>query len=245
MSSQESLENATKSRLEFSKHGNSLGAAGYVCRNQEEASRNDFLGRSGDTISVSPPKGGFDKIAIGAAWDNDTALSKSFIGKLLKIERKLDIDLDLGCLYELEDGTRGAVQAFGELFGSYKNAPYVSLSGDERTGDAEGDDEYMLVNGQKWSEIKRLILYIYIYKGAQDWAQVAPQIQLRIPSQKQIVITPAVHSKNLSLCVLAGLENIRNGIKVTNYTEFFPGHEEMDRAFGWGLEWADGSKANK
>jgi tellurite resistance protein TerA len=242
MSSQESLSNASKSRLEFSRHGNSLGAAGYVCRNQETAGNNDFLGRSGDSIAVSPPKGGFDKINVGAAWDNDTALSKSMIGRLLKIEKKLDIDLDLGCLYEMQDGTRGAVQAFGDLFGSYDAAPYIQLSGDERTGDAEGDDEYMLINGQKWSEIKRVILYIYIYKGAQDWAQVAPQIQLRIPGEKQIVVSPSVHSKNLSLCVIAGLENNRNGMNVTNYTEFFPGHEEMDRAFGWGLQWDDGHK---
>ena len=244
MSSQESLQNASKSRLEFSKHGGSLGAAGYVCRNQQTAMNNDFLGRSGDKISVSPPKGGFDKIHVGAAWDNDTALSKSLVGRVLGIKKKLDIDLDLGCLYELKDGTRGAVQAFGDMYGSFKSAPYISLSGDERTGDAEGDDEYMLINGHHWSEIKRLILYIYIYKGAQDWAQVSPQIQLRIPEQKQIVITPAVHSKNLSLCVLAGLENIRDGISVTNYTEFFPGHEEMDRAFGWGLEWDDGAKGS-
>lgn len=242
MSSQESLQNASKSRLEFSHHGNSLGAAGYVCRNQETACNNDFLGRSGDFVTVSPPKEGFDKICVGAAWDNDTALSKSMIGKLLKIKKKLDVDLDLGCLYELQDGTRGAVQAFGNLYGSYNEAPYVSLSGDERTGDAEGDDEYMLINGKKWTEVKRMILYIYIYKGAQDWAQVAPQIQLRIPNEKQIVITPSVHSKNLSLCVLAGMENVRNGMKVTNFTEFFPGHEEMDRAFGWGLQWDDGKK---
>jgi tellurite resistance protein TerA len=242
MSSQESLNNASKSRLEFSSHGRSLGAAGYVCRNVTTAESNDFLGRVGDHVSVSPPKGGFQKIRIGAAWDNDTAMSKSFIGKMLKIKKKLDIDLDLGCLYELQNGERGAVQAFGEKFGAYKDAPFVSLSGDERTGDAEGDDEYMLVNGQKWSEVKRLILYIYIYKGAQDWAQVAPQVQLRIENEKQIVITPSVHSKNLSLCVLAGLENVRNGMKVTNYTEFFPGHEEMDRAFGWGLRWGDGEK---
>ena len=92
MSSQESLQNASKSRLEFSKHGNSLGATGYVCRNQQTATNNDFLGRAGDAISISPPKEGFDKICVGAAWDNDTALSKSMVGRLLGIKKKIDID---------------------------------------------------------------------------------------------------------------------------------------------------------
>lgn len=47
----------------------------------------------------------------------------------------------------------------------------------------------------------------------------------------------------LNVCVIAGLENVRNGIKLSHYTEYYPGHAEMDRAFGYGLQWDDGEKA--
>ena len=48
------------------------------------------------------------------------------------------IDLDLGCLYELNDGRKGAVQALGNAFGSLTNPPFISLDGDDRTGDSVG-----------------------------------------------------------------------------------------------------------
>ena len=43
--------------------------------------------------------------------DNKIVQDTSFIGKLLKRTRPVDIDLDLGILYELKDGRRGAIQA--------------------------------------------------------------------------------------------------------------------------------------
>ena len=46
--------------------------------------------------------------------------------------RSKAIDLDLGCLYELEDGTKGCVQALGNTFGSLTQPPYIALDGDDR-----------------------------------------------------------------------------------------------------------------
>ncbi|MBL4588768.1 MAG: TerD family protein [Alphaproteobacteria bacterium] len=239
--SQEALKNATTSRANFSGRGRSKGAAGYV--NPNDVTGNyDFVKRSGDAQSISPPEGGFTKIKIGAAWDN-VYIEESKLFGLIKTKKKANIDLDLGCLYELHDGTRGAIQAFGELYGYLKKAPYIRLSGDERTGDSEGDDEFMIINGKKWSEIKRILVYVYIYEGALDWAQAKPQIQIRVPKEPPIVVTLSAHMKELGLCVIAELENVRNGIVVTNYTEYFPGHDEMDRAYGFGLEWDDGEKS--
>ncbi|MGB1077801.1 MAG: TerD family protein [Bdellovibrionales bacterium] len=239
--SQSSIKEATRSRANFSGRGASKGAAGYV--NPNDVSGNyDFVSRSGEAQSISPPEGGFTKIKVGAAWDNMYVEEKAMFG-LVKKKKKANIDLDLGCLYELQDGTRGALQAFGDLYGNVKEAPYIRLSGDERTGDSEGDDEYLMINGKKWSEIKRILVYVYIYEGALDWAQVKPQIQVRIPNASPIVVTLSAHMKDLGLCVITELENVRNGIVVTNYTEYFPGHNEMDRAYGFGLEWDDGKKS--
>ena len=153
------------------------------------------------------------------------------------------MDWDLGCLYELQDGTRGSLQAFGEKFGDFDKPPFISLSEDERTGDRDGDDEFILINGEKWSAVKRVLLYIYIYKGAARWSDINPQVVVDVPGEDDFYVTLKAHDDVLDLCAVAELENVRNGIKLTNKTEYFPGHEEMDRAFGYGLQWGEGKKA--
>ncbi len=241
--SQSSIDAANRSRVDFSGHGHAKGAAGYVDPN-DQGLNVDFLGRRNDTLSVSPSPQGFGDIRIAAAWDNQAVADTSFLGKLLKKTKLADIDLDLGILYELQDGSKGAIQAFGDdgTMGHYNTSPYLSLSGDERTGNSPDDDEFIHVNGAEWSKFKRLLIYVYIYRGALDWAQVKPQIHIHIPDQKPMIVTLSSHHKGLGLCTIAGIDNVRNGMKITNFTEYFPGHAEMDRAFGFGLEWTGGEK---
>ena len=239
--SQDSLADATRSRASFSGHGGALGAAGYreAATDPENC---EFLNEPGSSIAVSPGKQGFESMVIGVAWDNVQLQQGGLFGKLFKKTMNVGVDLDLGCLYELKDGTRGALQAFGEKFGSFENPPYMQLSGDERTGNAEGHDEFILVNGHHWDEIKRVLVYIYIYEGAARWSVINPQIILDVPGEDDLIVTLGAHDDALGLCAVGGLENIRGGIKLTNYTEYFPGHFEMDRAFGYGLDWSDGQK---
>ncbi len=230
-----------RSRVKFADHGDVLGAAGYVDPNDQDSNA-DFLGQRGDTLSCNPPAEGFGRIKIGAAWDSRKAQDTGLLGKILGKSNKVRVDLDLGCLYELHNGHRGAVQAFGSLFGGFEQEPYIKLSGDERIGDKTGYDEVLSINGAHWDQIKRVLIYVYIYEGAADWGQVAPQIQVRVPGQKPLVLSLSSHHKHLGLCAIASLENVRNGITLTNHSEYFAGHAEMDRAFGFGLEWADGEK---
>jgi tellurite resistance protein TerA len=117
--------------------------------------------------------------------DNIEVQDAGLIGKILKKVTKKGIDIDLGCLYELHDGSRGCLQAFGEMFGNYDNAPYISLSGDERTGNKEGDDEAMHINGKKWPDIKRLLVYVYIYSGEANWDVIKPQVHIACPASNR------------------------------------------------------------
>lgn len=237
----DSLAEATRSRADFSGHGNALGAAG-----KREVSldpdNSEFLREPGQSIAVSPGPQGFKSIKISVEWDNVVVPESGFFGKLMKKTIKKGVDLDIGCLYELHDGSRGAIQAFGEKFGSLDQPPYIALSGDERTGNTEGEDEYILVNGAHWDKIKRILVYIYIYEGAVNWKQINPHIVIDVPGENDLVVTLGAHDDSLALCAVGGLENIRGGIKLTNHTEYFPGHPSMDRAFGFGLEWDDGKK---
>lgn len=239
--SQDSLAGASRSRASFSGHNGSLGAAGlremsFDPDNAEE------LRQPGQSIAISPGADGFEEILIGVAWDQGVEDDTSFLGKMLKRKKLVDIDLDIGCLYELEDGSRGAIQAFGEKWGAFDGAPYILLPGDEREGDEEGYDEVLHVNGAHWGKIKRMLIYLYIYKGAPSWKEVNPRVMIDVPGEDDLYVTLGAHQDHLHLCAIGGIENIRGGIKLTNYTEYFPGHEEMDRAFGFGVPWGEGTK---
>ncbi|MCK5373961.1 MAG: Tellurium resistance protein TerA [Alphaproteobacteria bacterium] len=237
----QSITEATLSVAQFSGHGRSLGAAG-VRAASDHPGNCEFLGQPGQSIAISPQDKEFESILIGVEGDNRQVQESGLIGKIFKKIRKIGVDLDIGCLYELQDGTRGSIQAFGEKFGNLDEAPFIALSGDECTGDAEGHDEYILINGEKWKEIKRILVYIYIYNGAPSWSVINPQIVVDVPGENDLYVTLKAHDDSLALCAVAELENVRNGIKLTNRTEYFPGHQEMDRAYGFGLVWEDGMK---
>jgi tellurite resistance protein TerA len=237
----DSLEEANRYRAKFSGHGKSLGAAGET-EDSTEAGTAAQLRHAGESIAVNPGKDGFKYILIGASWDNVAVKKAGFLGKLAKKAAGKGVDLDVGCLYEMVDGTRGSIQAFGEKFGNFEGPPYMALSGDEKTGDAKGHDEYILVNGAHWDKIKRILVYFYIYSGVPNWAEINPRIVLDVPGEDDLIVSLHKHDDTLPVCAVGGLESIRGGIKLTNYTEYFPGHAEMDRAFGFGLEWDDGKK---
>ncbi len=238
----DSLAEATRSRAKFSGHGDALGAAGE--RQKSDHPENcEELNEPGQSIAINCQHDHIEPIKIGAAWDPLIQDDPSFLGKLLKKQIKKNVDLDIGCFYELANGERGIIQAFGEKFGAFDQAPFIKLSGDERTGDAKGDDEFLLINGKHWNDIKRVVIYIYIYGGVSCWSKIKPRVMLDVPGENDLVVTLKSHNDALDICAVGGIENIRGGIKLTNYTEFFPGHEEMDRAFGFGLEWDDGKKA--
>jgi tellurite resistance protein TerA len=237
----DSILEATRGRAEFSGHGRALGAAGKR-ETSFDPDNSEFLREPGQSIAVTPGAAGFQDIRISVSWDNVQIRQSGFFGKFLKKATHQGVDLDIGCLYELEDGTRGAIQAFGEKFGNFGAPPYISLSGDERTGNTEGIDEYLLINGAQWNKIKKLLIYLYIYKGAPNWAVINPHVFIDVPGENDLVVTLGVHDNALALCAVGGIENVRGGIRLTNYTEYFPGHAEMDRAFGFGLQWDEGKK---
>ena len=249
-SSKGSILEATRSRSKFSTHAQSKGAAGFISP-YDDTQDADFLSRPGQTAIVNPSREGIKDFEIGVAWDNvkpkRSVQKVGFFDKLMgkkapATPTHTGVDLDVGCLYELQNGKRGAIQAFGDMYGSLDTAPFIFLAGDERTGEAEGEDELIKVNGTQWDQIKRIVIYIYIYDGADNWDVVKPQIQVRVPEEKPMIVTLQARRQELSLCAVAGLENIRGGIKMTNFLEYFPGHAAMDRAFGFGLQWEDGQK---
>jgi tellurite resistance protein TerA len=241
-SSAQSILEADRDRAVRSRNGG-LGAAGYISQ-QDAGQTGAFMTNPGEVAIINPPSGGLPDFNIGMAWDNMAVENETgFLGKFFKKRvLRAGVDLDLGCLYQLKNGIAGGMQAFGEHHGAYEDEPYIFLSGDERKGDKQGPDESILVNGRFWEKIEKILIYVYIYDGASNWASVRPQVQVRVPGEQPMVVTLGARQKKMSVCAVAGIENIRSGIKLTSYLEYFPGHFEMDRAFGYGLSWESGKK---
>jgi len=240
--SQQSIEEANRDRAVRSRYGG-LGAAGYISPYDGHQS-GTFLSKPGEVAIINPPKAGLENFNIGVAWDNVAVENAGgFLSRFFKKNIvKAGVDLDLGCLYKLKNGSRGGMQAFGAQHGALEEEPYIFLTGDERRGDRSGPDETILVNGAHWDEIEQILIYIYIYKGARNWATVCPQIQVRVPGEQPMIVTLNARKHEMAVCAVAGIESVRGGIKLTSYLEYFPGHAEMDRAFGFGLEWESGAK---
>jgi len=152
------------------------------------------------------------------------------------------IDLDLGCLYELTNGVKGTVQALGNAFGSLQSPPYISLDGDDRTGAVAGG-ENLRINGARIAELRRVLVYTFIYEGAADWQTANGVVTLRYPGNEDIIVRMDEYNNARRMCAIALLEN--NGIDgffVEKQVAFFDGHPQMDRAFNWGLRWVPGRK---
>ena len=180
------------------------------------------------------------KININLNWNTGGAKKKGFFASLFGGNDS--VDLDLGCLFELKDGRKGAIQALGNSFGNYDTAPYIVLDGDDRTG-ANANGENIFINGDKIKEIKRILVYTFIYEGAANWQQVDGKVRINISGQEEILINMDEYKNGYNMCALIMLQNVNDTtFYVEKLVRYFQGHEKMDRAYNWGMRWVPGRK---
>jgi len=178
---------------------------------------------------------GLGEILVNLNWN---AKPKGFLAGLLSS----GIDLDLGCLFELKDGRKGAVQALGNAFGSLNHPPFISLDGDDRTG-AAAAGENLRINGNEIANIQRILVYTFIYEGVANWKQADATVTLKYPGAEDLVVKMDTFNSSDRMCGLALLENVNDEtFSVEKIVQFYPGHEALDRAFGWGMRWQAGRK---
>lgn len=152
------------------------------------------------------------------------------------------IDLDLGCMYELADGSKNVVQALGNAFGSLISPPYISLDGDDRTG-ASVTGENLRINGNMVPQIRRILVYTFIYDGVANWQQADATVTIRYPGSQDIIIKLDEYYSSQKMCALAMLKNINNQtFSVEKIVQFYPSHQALDQAFGWNMQWVVGTK---
>ena len=180
------------------------------------------------------------EILINLNWKH--AASKSGLFTLRKIDRAKSIDLDIGCLYELTNGKRGSIQALGNKFGSLTEEPFIALDKDDRTGDTP-EGENLRINLANISQIKRVLIYTFIYEGVNNWQEADGIVTIKVPGSSTIIIKLDEYDTDKIMCALVMLENINNEtFSAEKLIKFFDGHISLDNAYNWGLKWVRGTK---
>lgn len=183
---------------------------------------------------------GLGEILVNLNWNSRPAKQKGLAG--LFGSKASGIDLDLGCLYELKDGRKGAVQALGNAFGSLSQPPYIALDGDDRTG-AVTTGENLRINGNQIANIKRILVYTFIYEGIANWQQADAVVTIKYPGAEDLIIQMDSYNSSNIMCGLALLENVNDEtFSVEKIVQFYQGHSALDQAFGWGMSWKPGRK---
>jgi tellurite resistance protein TerA len=204
------------------------------------------LTKANRTVSLSK-QGGGGQLSVNLNWNARPAGAGGGGGGFLKRLRDAaagggGIDLDLACLYELADGQAGAVQALGDSFGSLEAPPYVRLDADDRTGAAAGG-ENLHVNLRHIHDIRRLLIFAFIYSGVPAWDQADAVVTLTPASGAPIEVRLDEHAGGAPMCAIALLTNDGgNDFTVSREVRYVGGHRELDAAYGWGLQWTAGRK---
>lgn len=194
----------------------------------------------GQKINLSKTSNaGLGEILVNLNW-NSRPVNQGFLKSLFGGNN--GIDLDLGCLYELKDGRKGAVQALGNSFGNLSVAPFISLDGDDRSG-SSAEGENLRINGNQIIQFKRILVYTFIYEGVANWQQADATVTIRYPRAEDIIVKMDTYNSSNTMCALALFENMNDEtFSVQKLVQFYQGHEAMDRAFGWGMRWTPGRK---
>lgn len=190
--------------------------------------------KKGQKVNLVKSGNTLGEILINLNWSQP--VRKSFFSAVRAI------DLDLGCLYEMKDGRKGSIQALGNNFGSLERFPYIALDGDDRTG-ANSAGENLRINGKMISQIKRILVYTFIYEGIANWKQADGVVTVKCPGSPDIIVKMDEYGSTLKTCAIALLENQNNEtFSVEKVVRFFSNQEPMDRAFGWNMKWSVGRK---
>jgi tellurite resistance protein TerA len=191
------------------------------------------LTKAAPAVSLTKTSGASGQMRVNLNWNAGKG------GGLFK--KTASIDLDLGCLYELRNGSKGVVQALGNSFGSLASPPYVHLDGDDRSGNATGG-ENLTINLDHLGDIKRILVFAYIYEGVPAWDKADGVVTLYPQGGAPLEVLLDEHS-GARTCAIAMIESTGDGVSVRREVRYIDGTQRaLDEAYNWGLTWASGKK---
>jgi len=155
------------------------------------------------------------------------------------------LDLDLGCLYEFTDGSKGVVQALGNSFSARPKdvrEKVIWLDGDDRSG-TNAAGENLFVNLAYANQIKRVMVFALIYQGAANWAAADGVVTLHPATGPQVEVRLDETRDGARICGVAMLESSGGDLSVRREVNYLNGGQRvLDEAYGWGMNWTAGRK---
>jgi tellurite resistance protein TerA len=197
------------------------------------------LTKSAPSVSLTKRGATGGQLRVNLQWSTGQQQSRGLFG----MRRSSGVDLDLACLWEFSDGSKGVVQALGNAFQApYHGAPIIRLDGDDRSGAAAGG-ENMFIDLSRVDEIRRILVFTFIYEGVPNWASADGVVTLYPASGPEIEVRLDEPDPSAPTCVIAMLENQGGDLVVRREVRYIRGGQaDVDAAYGWGMEWARGRK---
>ncbi len=197
------------------------------------------LTKSAPTVSLTKHGGNTGLMAINLNWNAKPAAKGGFFRK------NTQLDLDLGCLYEFTDGTKGVVQALGNAFRARPRTgsqDLIWLDGDDRSG-AVSTGENLFINLEGLAQIKRILVFALIYEGAANWAEAQGLTTITPRGAAPIEIHLDDPQEGARICAIALLANDNGALVVHREVNYLNGAQrKLDEVYGWGMNWTAGRK---
>jgi tellurite resistance protein TerA len=205
------------------------------------------LTKEAPSVSLTKQGGTSGALRVNLNWQ----VHKQFQGWGQKLGRALalhgDLDLDLGALFELADGTKGVVQALGNSFGSLHQPPFIHLDADDRTG-ARTSGENLTVNLDRKDALRRILVFVTIYEGARSFANLHATVTLQPQFGAPVDFSLDECTVPSTVCALALITNNGGDLVVQREARYLvpdrgvSPQRTLDRAYGWGMNWTPGRK---
>jgi tellurite resistance protein TerA len=204
------------------------------------------LTKSAPSVSLTKRGAAGGQLRVNLQWSTGVApapAKKGLFARLAGAGGSGGIDLDLACLWEFSNGDKGVVQALGNAFQApYSGPPIIRLDGDDRSGSVSGG-ENMFIDLSRVNEIRRILVFAFIYEGVPNWASADGVVTLYPSSGPEIEVRLDESDSSAPTCVIAMLENKGGELVVRREVNYIRGGQaDVDRAYGWGMEWARGHK---
>jgi tellurite resistance protein TerA len=199
------------------------------------------LTKSAPTVSLTKQGSATGLLRVNLNWNARPADGG---GRFFK-HHPAAIDLDLGCLYEFSDGSKGVVQALGNAFSARPKGVgdrVIWLDGDDRSG-ATAAGENLFVNLAYTAQIRRVLVFALIYEGVANWAAANGVVTLYPAAGPQVEVRLDETRDGARICAVAMLEQGGGDLTVRREVNYLDGSQSnLDRAYGWGMNWAPGRK---
>ena len=135
------------------------------------------------------------------------------------------------------------MQAMGNAFRDAEQFGSTRSSGSTATtAVAATPGENLFVDLSDISRIRRIMVFAFIYEGVPNWAAADGVVTLHPVAGPQVVVHLDEHAANSSMCGIAMLENVGGELSVRREVRYVGGHSDLDRAYGWGMQWKAGRK---